>query len=46
MEEMAEEPQIMIGESNHNLGEAFLNRVLEQMEELGSEWTSTKVKNI
>lgn len=36
MAEMAGEPHVVVSESSHNATEAFINRILERMEELDS----------
>jgi len=43
--EMAEEPWIMTDESSHNVGEYFLNRVLQHMKELVFDITSMKAEH-
>jgi len=36
----------IIGESSHSVGEAFHNKVLEQMREWSSKWASMKAENM
>ena len=42
---MVEEPQVVMGESSRDVGDAFLDRVLDWMEEVAFDMDSMKAEN-